>query len=462
MSEQEVWITVAVTDRARALRAMVMDLLAQARDVAARPVFCLVENSRQAAQREANLALVRELQDQDVEVELLSGAPFGRCIAESRRRQRAWVEDIHSRGRRPTFIWMLDDDNRLDHLVWDGVLGVRRLEHHLETLMDWASRKDRPDVLIGQVSGDPPIPPAATLASRLTDLVANLKLLVAAHPDDRASAVVRSLRVAGQHDDYYDFSHERSVPSWHAPCRWLVRNSSETASQAVHTMLDEAWWLDSGIAITRPILARKEDLGTVQDGFRRGGNTVFFSAEACLAHLYPSHHLAGAWTRRGDMVGARLLAREHDVVVGAFSVRHCRHRERKALRRRQLERSIVSDNLGAALARGVAAERPQAAIHAFLEARVVAISEAMLQAETSGRELTRMLAGIPAWVEPSVVARLDAKVARILSQLPLENGRLATSVSMSLLSPAHHRVLARSSSELSSSSRKDVVVGVES
>ncbi len=412
-----IWVTVAVTDRADGLSVMMRDLVAQAGEVGALLTVLVVENSADGGHRSMNRTTAAWMRSQGVAVHLVDEEPYRRSIAVSRTRQRDWVCEQLETEEPPAFIWMLDDDNRLDHLIFDGGLRAERLEHHLGRLLDLASGEP-PDLLIGTVTGDPPIPPSATYASRLADLCANLERLFAAPPNSPATSVLADLRVVSEHDDYYDFSLERVAPSWARPCRWLVRSVEETVAAATDALLREARHIGSGGALTRPILTDSGMLGAEAPGYRRGGNAVFFSPEACVEHQYPSLEIEGVQTRRGDMIGSRLLAENHRVVVSGFSVRHCRSRSTSVPGRGSLERSILADNLGAALARGVAVSDPHVAVRAFLDRRHRGVAAAMEAASRWADEVPRRLEQAPPWVDSEVAAQVAAVCRQLRGSLP--------------------------------------------
>lgn len=404
------WITVAVTDRAPSLRALLLDIEAQRDELGAKLEYLIVENSADPLHREANLQTAARLRAKGNEVTVLDEPPYRRSIAVSRERQRAWIADRLRCVPPASFIWMLDDDNRLDHLWWDGeVLQRDRLEHHLRRLFALSSSTDRPDLLIGEVCGDPPIPPVATLASRLGDLDANLQLLAGAHPDDRAAAVLTQLPIACEFDDYYDFSEERPEPTWAKPRRWLVDDREASCAQALAQLVTEARFIPLGIGFTRTILTEPARLGWIGPGVRRGGNAIFFSPEACVHHIYPNLSVAGVETRRGDMTGAELLSRSYDVRSGGFSVRHARPRELPAPSSNGLSRSIVADTLGAALARGISSLAPDRAIATFLERRAATIDAALDAAITAAELLQERIASTPS------LARWQGELSPLLS-----------------------------------------------
>jgi hypothetical protein len=446
VSAPTAWITVAVTDRASALATMLDDLIAQSDEAGITLTMLVVENSSSAQQRGATRRTIADLRRKGLDVELLSCPPYRRSIAASRERQRVWIAERLERYEPPCFIWMLDDDKRLDHLVLDGTLRVRRLEHHMRRLLELSHQRSRPDLLIGTVTGDPPIPSAATFASRLADLEANLRRLFARSPGDATTEALADLRASTDFDDYYDFSHERSTPTWQSPCRWS--GAASTVKVATDTLLSDAGLLSAGLGFTRPILTSAPDLARLEPGYRRGGNAVFFTPEAAVEHTYPSLRVRGLDTRRGDMIGSRLLSRRWRVAVGGFSVRHCRARASTLPTRKGLERSILSDNLGAALARGVVGSDARAAIDAFLDQRTDAIDRALREAWVRASTVTGMLDRAPDWAEPSTVLRAGRHIRGLAKALPIDTPGLSDALRSGLRCGRTRDLLSREAERL--------------
>ena len=389
-----IWVTVAVTDRSAPLRALLADLHLQCQEVDVGLRILVVENSGLPGERERNRATAAWLGAEGRSVALLDAPPYRRSIADSRLRQRRWLEQELARGPAPTLIWMLDDDNRLEHLSQDGgVLSTRRLEHHVGRLLSLAEAPDRPDLLIGRVCGDPPIPPVATLASRLVDLEANLDVLLCARASTPAVEALEALPLAADFDAYYDFSHERAEPTWAQPRRWLPQDATSTCSDEARAMLAEAACLGQGVALARPILVDPAALSLIEPGYRRGGNAVFFDPSSCLDHRYPSLTIAGLQTRRGDMIGSTLLARRRRVRSGGFAVRHCRPRRPAFPSHAELVASAASDTLGAALARAITPDGAYL-VDQFLDERTGRIEEALTTAVQAAKRLRTQLSSV--------------------------------------------------------------------
>lgn len=347
----EVWVAIPATDRPASLELLCKQLV----DRAARaevPLRVLVaENSRQEAHRAENQQILAGL-PVAVEVESTAG---GESISVSRMRLRTMIASALRRHGRPRLVWMLDDDVRLSHVLWDGSqIADRPLHNHIEALLGLHRRYPELDVLVGEVTGDPPIPAFATLATRLTDLAHNLRLLLDRRESDPWRVPEESLRVVSDRDAYYDLSLDRS-PAWLQPVTWLPRARDARTADVWRELAATVSGIPFGVASTRPVLARQDRFDVLDNHAQRGGNAVFFDVDACLEHEYPSMDIAGVTTRRGDMVGTRLLQQKRPgrVMASAFSVAHARPTEGRWPTRAEMQRAILGDTFGALLAREV-------------------------------------------------------------------------------------------------------------
>lgn len=347
----EVWVAIPATDRPASLELLCKQLVERAARAAVPLRILVAENSRREVHRADNQRMLANLQVA-VELENTTG---GESIALSRRRLQKMIASALSRHDRPRLVWMLDDDVRLTHVFWDGSHVVDRpLHNHIELLLDMHQRHPNLDVLVGEVTGDPPIPAFATLATRLTDLAYNLRLLLDRSEDDPWCVPAESLRIVSDRDAYYDLSLDRS-PAWLQPVAWLPRVRGARTADVWRELAATVSCIPFGVASTRPVLARLDHFDVMDHHALRGGNAVFFDVDACLEHEYPSMDIAGVATRRGDMVGTRLLQRKRPgrVMTSAFSVSHARPTEGSWPTRAEMHRSVLGDTFGALLAREV-------------------------------------------------------------------------------------------------------------
>ncbi len=400
MRTGEAWVSIATTDRPEAFAALCHDLAQQAAEAEVELRLLVVENSRTATSRSANHDTLAGLRRPGVGVIVDDLSAGGCTTAASRLRQRELVRQTLGEHGSPQFVWMLDDDVRLRHAVGaDGLLVTTRLHNHLAFLRDLRPKMPNLGVLIGAVTGDPPIPPAATLATRFMDLEANLQRMFVSDPAARWETRPATISLLREPDMYYDFSVERAEASWSRPACWFSRRGYVTVAEACVDMLDDAAHLPIGIGFTRPILAEPTQFDTLVDGTRRGANAVFFDVTACLAHDYPSVIVSQVETRRSDMIGTRLLAQSRSGCVKAsqFSVLHQRPRSQKWPSAEEVVKTLVADALGAVLAREV--DRCLSGVGVNAETFVLARIERMRTAAT-------------------VVARVISRVADTLSRAP--------------------------------------------
>ncbi len=449
----ELWAAIVTTDRPAAMAALGQDLALQARSAGLQLTILVVENSAQPASRELNLRTAARLREDGVSVVLDDSAAPGASTAEARLRLRELARGLTDRPR-PGFVWALDDDVRLQHLVWTGDhLEPRALHNHVRFLADLRATAPNLDVLVGEVTGDPPVPAVATLASTLGDVEANLSRMFGSDPSSRWRVDPASLEALREPDAYYDFSVERPRPPWESPVTWLPRTERATVARACRELLEEVAWVPLGAAATRPILADPARFTTLADSTRRGANAVFFDPDAFLEHDYPSVTLAGIQTRRSDMIGARRLAwrRPGRVRSSGFSVLHRRPRTDRWPGAEDTRRTLLEDTLGALLAREVEACRAGCAgSPGFLSARVERIEAAVVALSEKLTRLERLLERPPGWVS----ATMDLTPLRDVLSWSREcvpgavEGRLGRRVVETLTSPEVLRALRARAAEL--------------
>jgi len=369
----------------------------------------VVEHSLMESSRSMNAESIAALRLAGLEVSVAVSDEGGRPIAQSRARQRELAREMVT-ARRPAFIWMLDDDLRMERLhVTDGVLMRTPWKDPLGALHDVARGGYAPAVLVGSVHGDPPIPAMATWASRVTDLAATLEAMIERGPHARWRGDPFTASAIATPDFYYDYG-DSAV--WSGFALWTPRRGALDVQEAMREMLDEARFIPDGAGFTRPIVGAHFDEGAGQpvsigsQAQVRGGNTVFFDVEACLAHEYPAVAFEGISLRRSDSVGLLLLAKRGVATASSdlalLHVRDAQVRERPD--GTSLARHLVADTLGAALWRAVlGADRT--AISAFLAERVARIDASLGRLALAIEQLDSIYEGAPKWAKE---AGLDA------------------------------------------------------
>jgi hypothetical protein len=437
---------VATTDRPAPFAALAEDLVRVAVRAPLPLSLGLVENSRLARSRALNAETVMRLRAGGVDVVVSEAAPGGLAIGDARMRQRELLRDLMLGGRCPSWVWMLDDDLRLARLfVEAGVLVEAPLTDPLGALTDLARQPGRPEVVVGMVHGDPPIPAMATWASRVGDLLESLAQMTALGPESAWWADTRTIHALCEPDFYYDYG---SHPTQEESALWLPRGAGESTATALCKLLAEARHLPDGVALTRPVVWHHEGPSDAADrsvrllgqARVRGGNTVFFDPEACLEHEYPALVVEGVTTRRADSVGLALLeqCRGRRTATSDFALLHGRDRDPGARPDMdQLVRHLTGDTLGAALSRAVAGSDAEG-VAAFLRDRVARIDRALVRLRLGLGRLRAWSTQAPGWVRDAgldvLVTGPDSTLAWFERSVPgLAAGRLPDPVRGTLL-----------------------------
>jgi len=224
--------------------------------------------------------------------------------------------------------WILDDDCRLDNCTdWEEARPFHSLLASLGQM-----RSLGVDVVIGTVTGDPPIPPGSTVRTQLVDLYHNLAWLSQLDADselpDRRHEN-RAARAAAR-DYYYDLSrrdtHHLEWPFWLSP-----RLADEKAVDAFLRMIEALPRILAGQSVFRPLLldAQNNPVSSMRPSVQRGGNTFVFDCAAFVDFPNFAPHFAGHVLRRSDMIWALLnrYAGGRRIVGTTLPVRHDRSSE---------------------------------------------------------------------------------------------------------------------------------------
>lgn len=193
------------------------------------------------------------------------------------------------------FVWLLDDDMRVDH----------RAAKYLQWLPQLAEKNI--DVLIGHYEGASPNPPINSIRIQLVDLLHNLLWLQNLDADaflpDR-SEENRSFRE--QYPDYYyDLSRKHKghleKPYWLEPTV-----EGETVREANTRLLSNAVAMLSGFPLTRPIVATMTDdpFSAMKPSVNRGGITFVLNHAALTETPNAILNINGREARRSDMIWA--------------------------------------------------------------------------------------------------------------------------------------------------------------
>ncbi len=293
----------------------------------------------------------------------LAGAAERLSIAAARTRlQRGCYQAL--RGRRIP-VWLLDDDVRFDiptdrgeHIDWGHV------PDHLGWIADL--RDTGADVVIGSVTGEPPLPFASTVRVQVVDLLHNLEWMSGlapsverlgsmswSHPGADApfpSRHAENMALRRRFRDYYyDLSRvdtgQLERPFWFEP-----RRPASTVGDAFREMVGALDGVFAGRQVFRPLVWSPTDPSqNLLPGFNRGPNTLVFRPECLIELPTAAPRLAGQDTRRSDMNWSLLghFVEGWRVVTAPFPVRQ----DRSALdaRRPTDHRNLVLDVCGYAV-----------------------------------------------------------------------------------------------------------------
>lgn len=254
--------------------------------------------------------------------------PPGRApIGPARTMLQSYVTRVASQ--RPGAIaWILDDDCRLDNCSdREDAPPFRTLLASLGQM-----RSLGVDVVLGTVTGDPPIPPGSTVRTQLVDLSHNLAWLSRLNadselPDRRPEN--RAARAAAR-DYYYDLSrrdtHHLEWPFWIAPAR-----PGETAGDAFVRMIGALPRVLAGQGVFRPLLLDSpfDSVASMRPSVQRGTNTFVFDCAAFVDFPNLAPRFAGDVLRRSDMIWALLkrYAGGRRIVGATLPIRHDRSSE---------------------------------------------------------------------------------------------------------------------------------------
>ena len=211
-------------------------------------------------------------------------------------------------GRSGAVVWILDDDSRLDSLSLreDGAL-VREQPDIVRFLRQLAGSGH--DVIIGEVTGEPPLPFSSSIRVQLVDLCHNLESLARMRPNDPfLGREGENARVRMAHCDfYYDLSRRDTAhletPFWYQPS-----TGGMTVSQVFEEMVERAPDMLRGIQVFRPLahVPTADPSLELVPSANRGPNTFVFDVEALREFPNAASTIGGVHTRRSDMVWSLL------------------------------------------------------------------------------------------------------------------------------------------------------------
>ncbi len=207
-----------------------------------------------------------------------------------------------------TVVWILDDDIRLDGLTSVGGVGHEIQRPDYVASLKRLAKTDY-GVVLGTVTGDPPLPFSSSIRTQLVDLYHNLEQMAALSPDDPypdrspENAAVRS-----EHRDYYyDLSRLETdhleTPFWYAP-----RRQRSTVGQTFEEMTPRLRDMIGGVQVFRPLVdqLRGDPLSLAVPSVNRGPSTLVLDMNALREFPNAVPTLDGSDTRRSDMIWSLL------------------------------------------------------------------------------------------------------------------------------------------------------------
>ena len=225
-------------------------------------------------------------------------------------------------------VWILDDDVTLEGLVHgpDGSIAIRKVDY-VATIN--RLKRAGPGVVLGEITGDPPLPILSCIRTQLVDLCHNLHQLAALQPGDPYPDRGHENRAARlEHPDYYydlarSGARHLESPFWYQPTR-----GGMTAEQAVYEMASRLPAILAGSQVFRPLVqpAARDPTRNLKPSVNRGPSTFVFDHQALREYPNAVPKIGGIDTRRGDMVWCLLnrLAGGRDVAQSSLPVRQVR------------------------------------------------------------------------------------------------------------------------------------------
>ena len=252
---------------------------------------------------------VKTLEDQasDVGAGVLSATPeqlSGRkSIALSRTMLQHYLY-LEAKPRPGAVVWILDDDVRLESLAYrqDGSTHSEDVDY-VRAIMQL--RETGSSVVLGQVTGDPPLPVLSCVRTQLVDLYHNLQQLAslgpeALYPDRRDENRLLRLDCG---DYYYDLSRS-GTDHLESPFWYEAGENGLLAGDVFEELTSRLSDILGGRQVFRPLVQAGHvgDAADLAPSARRGPNTLVFDVEALRDFPNAVPTIDGADTRRSDMV----------------------------------------------------------------------------------------------------------------------------------------------------------------
>lgn len=206
----------------------------------------------------------------------------------------------HARNRPGSWVWLLDDDARLD-VAWSS--GGSSRSPNLVELSRLKASSTR--IVYGSVSGAPPLPILACLRNQAIDAVHELLAIESGETrcdPEFNKARIRSLR-NGERDYYYDLSR-RDTRLLETPFPLPVNLTGDSQSENLEYLARHIPRVLSGEQVTRPLLAHETQ--SSHGSICRGPSALWFYPEDLLQIPNAIAKLGDEYVRRSDMLVAAL------------------------------------------------------------------------------------------------------------------------------------------------------------
>jgi 2-polyprenyl-3-methyl-5-hydroxy-6-metoxy-1,4-benzoquinol methylase/peptidoglycan/xylan/chitin deacetylase (PgdA/CDA1 family)/glycosyltransferase involved in cell wall biosynthesis len=226
--------------------------------------------------------------------------------------------------------WILDDDSSLNNLCdQQATVPFENLLTSLKQMQSMGA-----DVILGSVTGDPPVPPGSSVRTQLVDLYHNLAWMRQLDPDSELPDRTQENQAArgAAKDYYYDLSrrdtHHLEWPFWMVPAR-----PGERAGDALTRMVDSLPRILAGQSLFRPLVLdpAHDAVASMRPSVQRGSNTFVFECDAFTDFPNASPTFAGTILRRSDMIWSLLnrYAGGRRIIGANLPVRHDRSDEKE-------------------------------------------------------------------------------------------------------------------------------------
>ena len=225
-------------------------------------------------------------------------------------------------------VWILDDDVTLEGLTHgpDGEIEIGSVDY-VAAINDL--KRAGHGIVLGEVTGDPPLPILSCVRTQLVDLHHNLHQLAVLQPGDPYPDRGRENQIARLQnaDHYYDLSRSGTShlerPFWYQPIQ-----GGMTAEQVFSEISLRVGAILSGVQVFRPLVQSGTDRPTVdfRPSMNRGPSTLVFDHHALRDFPNAVPKIDGIDTRRSDMAWSLLnrFGGGRDVLQSSLPVRQAR------------------------------------------------------------------------------------------------------------------------------------------